>query len=113
MRSLIALIFLLAQADLAAAATVEKNPSRDYSKLLDKENVEFLRNLAMLLEAQGFKDVRIIPQMFVAAAQNKRGREVTVIVDYNTLQAFSFEGKLPFVEAGKDSKPEMAIPKAH
>src|SRR4051812_22397578 len=96
-----------------AAAMPKREQSRDYSKLMDKQNVEFLRQLAMLLEAKGLKEVRIIPQMFVATAKNDSGDEVTVIVDYNTLQAFSFEGKLPFIDAGKDSKPEIAIPELH
>ena len=68
------------------AATVETE--RDYSKLLDKENVEFLRNLARLLKAKGFKDVRVVPQLFVATAKNAVGQEVTIIVDYNTLESF-------------------------
>jgi len=112
MRWLIALTLFFIPASLVAA-TVEKGQARDYSKLIDKGNVEFLRNLAVLLESKGLKDVRIIPQMFVATAKNDGGRDVTVIVDYNTLQAFSFEEKLPFVDAAKDSKPEMAIPKLH
>jgi hypothetical protein len=102
MRSLIALTLFFIPASLVAA-TVEQGQSRDYSKLVDKENVEFLRNLAVLLEAKGLKDVRIIPQMFVATAKNDGGRDVTVIVDYNTLQAFSFEEKLPFVDAATAS----------
>jgi hypothetical protein len=113
MRSFIILIFLLIPAHLAAAATVEKEPSREYSKLLDKENVEFLRNLAILLEGQGFKDVRIIPQLFVAIAKNSEGRPKTLMVDYNTLKAFSFDGELPLVSTVKDGQPETAVPSLH
>ena len=72
MRLFTALIVLLVPVQLAATA-VEKEPPRDYSKMLDKENDEFLRNLTLLLQAQGFKDVRIMPQMFVATA---KGAEV-------------------------------------
>ena len=109
---MIALIIMLVPAQLGAT-TVEKEPSRDYSKLLDKENVEFLRNLAMLLPAQGFKDVEIIPQMFVATAKNGDGQTKTLIVDYNTLKAFSFDGELPLMSSGKDSQPETAVPGLH
>jgi hypothetical protein len=112
MRWLIALIIVLAPAQLVAT-TVEKEPWRDYSKLLDKENVEFLRNLAMLVQAQGFQDVRIIPQMFVATAKNGEGQTKTLIVDYNTLKAFSFDGELPLISTGKDSQPETAVPGLH
>jgi hypothetical protein len=109
MRWLIALIILLVPAQIAAT-TVEKDASRDYSKLLDKENIEFLRNLAVLLQSQGFKDVRIIPQMFVATAKNSNGQPKTLIIDYNTLKAFSFDGELPLVSTAKEGQPETAVP---
>src|SRR3954462_6068742 len=112
MRWLIALALLAVPVRLAAAPA-ENEPARDYSKLLDKENVEFLRNLAMLLQAQGFRDVRIIPQMFVATAKDEHGKTKTLIVDSNTLKAFSFDGELPIVSTAKDSQPETAVPSLH
>jgi hypothetical protein len=92
-----------------AASTVETEQPRDYSKMLDKQNIEFLRNLATLLETKGFKDVQIIPQMFVAKARNSAGKEVTIIFDYNTLKALSFEGELPLANP-KESQPETVLP---
>jgi hypothetical protein len=112
MRWLLALTLVLAPVQLVAAPG-ENEPSRDYSKLLDNENVDFLRNLAMLLQAQGFRDVRIIPQMFVATAKDEQGKTKTLIVDYNTLKAFSFDGELPLVSTTKDSQPETAVPGLH
>ena len=113
MRWLIALIVALGPAQLAAA-TAEKDQPRDYSKMLDdKANAEFLRHLSKLLEAQGFKDVQIVPQLFVATAKNAEGQTKTLIVDYNTLQAFSFDGELPLVRSAKHSQPETAIPGLH
>jgi hypothetical protein len=70
MKWLIAFTLLLVPAHLAAAPA-EHETTRDYAKLL--EDVEFLRNLAMLLQAQGYKDVQIIPQMFVATAKDRDG----------------------------------------
>ena len=76
---------------------------RDCSKLQDKENVEFLRNLAKLLQAKGFKDVRIVPQIFVATAKNAGEQEV---------ESFSFEGELLLVGAAKKSEPETVLPRS-
>jgi hypothetical protein len=113
MRFLIPLALLLIPPTHLAAATVISEPARNYSKLLEKENVEFLRNLAMLLQAQGFKDVQIVPQMFVATAKDHDGKVKTLIVDYNTLKAFSFDGELPLVGTAKQSYPETTVPNLH
>jgi hypothetical protein len=109
MRWVIAFVLFLLPTRLPAA-TVEPGAPRDYSKTLAKENVVFLRNLAILLEGKGFKDVRVIPQMFVAKAKKSDGSEITIIVDYNTLNVLSFEGELPLVDAAKQSLPETVLP---
>src|SRR4051812_39723141 len=111
MRWLILLTFLLVPA-LLSAATADNKASRDYSKSLDKQNIEFLRNLATMLEAQGFKDVKIIPQMFVATSKTDEGQTKTLIIDYSTLKAFSFDGELPLVSTAKDGQPEP-VPGLH
>jgi hypothetical protein len=112
MRRLLALIIVLVPTQLAATVG-EKEPGRDYSKLMDKANVEFLRNLELLLQAKGFKDVRIVPQMFVATAKDREGKTKTLIVDSNSLKSFSFDGELPLISAEKDSKPETVVPGLH
>ena len=86
--------FLPASIHCADAATAIE--SRDYSKLLNKENVEFLQQLQRSIGNQGYRDVRVIPQFFVARAVGPDGQPRTLIVDYNTLQTFSLEGNLPF-----------------
>src|SRR3954447_10222422 len=108
----ILVIFLLVP-DHLSAATADNKTSRDYSMLRDKKNIDFLRNLATMLEAQGFKDVRIIPQMFVATSKTDEGQTKTLIIDYNTLKAFSFDGELPLVSTAKDGQPETAVPGLH
>jgi hypothetical protein len=39
------------------------------------------------VEAVGFKDVEVVPQMFVVVAKKPDGRSVSMIVDSETLQA--------------------------
>ena len=88
------LAFVPAFIHSAGAATAIE--SRDYSKILNKENVEFLQQLQRSIGDRGYRDVRVIPQFFVATAVGPDGLPRTLIVDYNTLRTFSLEGNLPF-----------------
>jgi hypothetical protein len=95
--------FMFAFVRSADAATATE--PRDYSKLIDKDNVEFLRQLQRSISSQGYREVRVIPQFFVATAVGSDGRLRTLIIDYNTLKMFSFEGALPLdVRPGEDQK---------
>lgn len=94
---------------ITTVAHAETNPAteRDYAKKLDKENVEFLKELASLVEAKGYRDVQVIPQMFVVTAKNPDGKLQTLIIDSNSLKAFALDGELPML---LNSAPETTIP---
>ena len=107
------LLSLLALVAFDASAAPEDVQQRTYSKSLNQENVRFLRELVQLLEAQGYQGVRIVPQLFVAKARGKNGEDYTLIINSDTLQAFSFEGKLPLAEQGEGEAPETMVPGLH
>jgi len=78
---------------------------------LDQANKRFLQELTKLVEAQGYRGVLIVPQLFVVQARGEDGNDYTLIINSNTLQAFRFEGKLPLTE--KSEVPETVLPKLH
>jgi hypothetical protein len=105
------LLLLLAAPSMAAAAAIETPPAarqRDYQKTLTKENIQFLKDLCRLIEAKGFKNVRVIPQMFVVTATGPDGKPATMLVDSNTLKTFAFDNPLPDLDAY--SKPDERLP---
>ena len=57
------------------------------------------------VEEVGFKDVEIVPQMFVVLAKKPDGRGVSMIVDAETLEALQLGGDGP--DQGGDS-PQQA-----
>jgi len=107
MRWIVVCLLFVLPAQILAAPGEPEGP-RDYTKKLDKENIEFLRNLTIMVEAKGFKNVQIIPQMFVATAKKADGTEVTVIIDYNTLEAYPVDGTA--LHETKHSLPETVVP---
>jgi hypothetical protein len=101
-------IFALILISVGAFAATEDAQPRDYVKALDKANVLFLKELRQLVEAKGFRDVRIIPQLFVAKVKGADGKDRTLIINSDTLQAFAFDGTLPLSD-----KPETVLPELH
>ena len=94
-----------------ANAAPDEVQNRDYSKSLNQANKRFLRELVQLMEAQGYRSIQIIPQLFVAHARGQNGEDYTLIINSDTLQAFRFEGKLPLPE--KSESPETVLPGLH
>ena len=91
------------------AATDNPAPRRNYQKQLDEENLLFLRELQKLIEQRGYRHVRVVPQLFVAKAEDSDGKERTLIVNSDTLEAYAFEGRLPL----GDKPSETKLPALH
>src|SRR4051794_20450753 len=70
-----------------ARALEKATPPADYATTMDQQNVDFLRQLAMRIEQTGYRDAKVIPQMFVVVAKRRDGKDITLIVDSNTLKA--------------------------
>jgi hypothetical protein len=109
MRWVLLLVMLLLSSDIRAAT--ENSEGRDYAKALDADNLLFLKELTRLIGAQGYRHVEIIPQLFVAKATGPDGQDRTLIINSDTLKAYSFEGKLPVADKG--APPETALPGLH
>lgn len=92
------LLTLLAMSFDARAAT-DTAPEPRYEKRLDQENLAFLKRLSEQLDRQGYRQVRIIPQLFVAKMIGPDGKEHTLIVNSDTLETFTLDTPLPFKEA--------------
>jgi hypothetical protein len=90
------------------AAADKSPPTRNYLKQLDEENLVFLKQLQNLIEQRGFRRVQIIPQLFVAKAESRDGKERTLIVNSDTLEAYAFDGRLPLSKSPSETKlPEL------
>jgi hypothetical protein len=106
------LIILLVIVQLPFAWTAQ--PSGDdergsYSTLMDKGNIEFLRQLQKRLKAAGYEQVELIPQMFVAIVKRAGEEPTVIIVDYNTMRAMEVKGAIEFADEGKRSRPETYL----
>jgi hypothetical protein len=105
------LLLLLCIIPIAAANGAKPGQDRgDYQSKLDKENVDFLRDLAHLITAKGFTNVKVIPQMFVVTAVGPHGKPLAMIVDANTLKTFTIDNQLPGLSDAATSKPEGQLP---
>jgi hypothetical protein len=109
------LIFLLLATNASAQASENDATlsGRDYSRLMDKANQDFLRELANRIKEAGYADVQIVPQLFVVIAKKTNGSPKMLIVDYNTMRAIEVENGLEFGGGAKNSAPETDIPQLH
>jgi hypothetical protein len=89
----------------ALALTSERE--HDLAKFRGLPTKELLAKLTRLIEGQGFRQVRISPQLFVAEAEGPSGKANTIIVDADTLQAFVFDEQLPLAK-----QPVMPLEKS-
>ena len=58
----------------------------------DQSAAKSTEELKKKVEEVGFKDVQIMPHMFVVMAKNPDGKNVSMIVDAETLQALQLGG---------------------
>jgi hypothetical protein len=110
MRWVILLSLLLVPAKTAESPA--EAPS-SYAKRMDKENIEFLRQLSRMVGEKGFRDVEPVPQMFVFLAKRSDGREITLLVNSDTLQAMELKGTSDFLRSATRALPEGVVPQLH
>ena len=60
------------------------------------------------VEEVGFKDVEVVPRMFVVLAKKPDGQGVSMIVDADTLQALQLGGDGPDQGDGEPQGPDRA-----
>jgi len=90
MRHIAAVAFMLVAAQFASARGEPPNatgapPSPNTG--VERRAAANPDELKKKVEAVGFKDVEVVPQMFVVIAKKPDGRGVSMIVDAETLQA--------------------------
>jgi hypothetical protein len=73
----------------AKAADSSGEAPSSYAKRMDKENIEFLRELSRMVGEKGFRDVQPVPQMFVFLAKGPDGREITLLVNSDSCSRWS------------------------
>jgi hypothetical protein len=93
-----AVLSLLGLLLLVPALALTSEREQDLAKFRGLPTKELLVNLTRLIEDQGFRQVRIKPQLFVAEAEGPSGKANTIIVDADTLQAFVFDEQLPLAK---------------
>jgi hypothetical protein len=87
-RALVAgLIILSTQTAIANVDASGPVGGKPYGEQLDGGNEKFLLELKRRVEGAGFREVAVMPSMFVVTAKNASGREVAMIVDSDTLEA--------------------------
>jgi hypothetical protein len=65
----------------------------------EADHAPVLRDVVKQLRAARYKDIEIVPQVFVARAKNPRGEDVTIFIDVGTMRAVEL-GKPPAEGAG-------------
>jgi hypothetical protein len=99
----------LAQLPLAAASQTAAD--RNYSDLMGKQNVQFLRQLQNSLKNNGYEHARVIPQLFVAVGNRPGQAPTAILVDYNTMQIMEIQIAVEFANGAMVSHPETDLPK--
>jgi len=107
------LFLLITVTPVLARTSGEPTPRGEYSRTMDKANVDFLRELADRIKKSGYEQVEIVPQMFVVIAKKPEGKPQMLIVDYNTMRAIEVENGLDVGVGLKSSTPETKIPELH
>jgi hypothetical protein len=93
-----ATLFVMILMLMVPALAITSEQEHDLAKFRDLPTNGPLANLVGLIEDQGFRQVRIRPQLFVAEAEGPSGKANTIIVDADTLQAFVFDEQLPLAK---------------
>jgi hypothetical protein len=89
------LVLLLMVSSMSAHAAQPAKGSKE--SLESKSSAIFLRELTKRIEAAGYNNVHMIPQMFVVLANRSDGTLTALIVDSKTLKAVEVEGALEFI----------------
>lgn len=76
---------------------VRKAPQAPASR--ESDHAAVLRDVVKQLKAARYKDIEIVPQVFVARAKNQSGEEVTIFIDVETMRAVEL-GKPPAEASG-------------
>lgn len=100
-----ALILVAAQFASARGGPPEKAGSQPPAKFnADRPAAKSAEELKKKVEEVGFKDVKIVPQMFVVLAKKPDGQGVSMIVDAQTLQALQIGADGPD-QGGDEPQP--------
>lgn len=87
------------------------NADRPGAKNGDRLAAKNAEELKKKVEEVGFKDVEIVPQMFVVLAKKPDGKGVSMIVDAETLQALQLGGDDPDQGGDEpDQSPQATCP---
>jgi hypothetical protein len=82
---------------LATEEDMRREPKAPSSR--EAEQAPALRDIVKQLRAARYKDIEIVPQVFVARAKNPSGEDVTIFIDVDTMRAVEL-GKPPAEGAG-------------
>jgi hypothetical protein len=90
-------VFAMAMMMVAHTAMAEVSASSpgSYAARLDEENRIFLKQLTAKVRETGYRDVQVVPQIFIVKATDKSGRAVTLLVNSGTNQAVEIDGVPP------------------
>jgi hypothetical protein len=112
MRSTVLCLILLLLASSISVAAAQPNSCADADDH-QQSDVEFLRKLSKDVEKAGFKNVEVIPQMFLVKVDRPEGTTTTLVVDSVTGKAVEISGALDFLKQDLGSSPETTAPGAH
>ena len=95
MRRIATIVFVLAAAHAASArgeppATAGNAPEPGISS--EASHAAAVADVKKKVEQVGFKDVEVVPSMFVVVAKTPDGKGVSLIVDAETMQALQLGG---------------------
>jgi hypothetical protein len=84
------------------AVYVEAKQNRRVSTADDASSSDVVQTLKQALTNVGFKEVQIVPQIFVASVRTSGGKRSMVLVDARTMQAMELEGASDFVSKASE-----------
>jgi hypothetical protein len=112
MKRIFPIIMILLAASIPALY-VEASQNKSVSGMdggSDVSNTQILETLRQALINASFKDVVIVPQIFVAIAKTPDGKRSTLLVDATTMQAMELDGTDNFVAKASQRDPASQDP---
>jgi hypothetical protein len=103
---LVAAQFASARGEPPNAASPSPQPPANLNA--QQPAVKSTEELKKRVEEVGFKDVEVVPRMFVVLAKKPDGQGVSMIVDADTLQALQLGGDGPDQGGGEPQGPDGA-----
>ena len=104
------LVLLLMVSSMPALAAGPAKGPKPKEVMEEKSSAFLLLELSKRIEGAGYRNVHMIPQIFVVLANRSDGRPTALIVDSKTLKAVEVDGAFDFIGDATGTNPATELP---